>query len=428
MHGTVTLASDVRVPGERTPVNIHIAGGRITGLECPPEVGDAAPPGQNAIAGDGRTAIPAFVDPHLHLDKALLATVLPNRSGTLGEAIRVTRTWKTQAAIPDIRRRAEVALQMGISRGTTRFRTHVDIDEGIGLRGLEALLDLRQTYAGVVDLQLVAFPQEGLLSGRAIPELLEEALRMGADAVGGIPHLEFEEHQQHVDRVFAIALKHDVPVDLHVDETDDPGVTTIEYVCRKVLQEGYGRRTNVSHLCSLAALADTTALGVIENIARAGITVVALPSTNLYLQGRDDTPPVRRGVTRIRDLLAAGVTVALGSDNICDPFNPFGNADPLDSALIAAHAAHMGASADFGRLLEMVTGAAAAVMGIDHHGIAVGSRADFILCRSSSPEHLIRTRPSRELVFSRGRVISREETVSWLTTAPGLRKPPRADA
>jgi cytosine deaminase len=263
------------------------------------------------------------------------------------------------------------------------LRTHVDIDPIVGLRGFNALLRVRERLRDTGRLQIVAFPQEGLGDDGYVEGLLDQALRAGADAVGGIPAREADP-KAHIDRIFALAKKHGAPIDMHVDESDDPRDLTLEYLAEKTLAEGYAGRVVAGHCTSLAVAAEDDVARIVEKVKRAGITIVTLPSTNLHLGGRRDRGPVGRGLTPVRRLLAAGVNVVCGSDNIRDPFTPFGNARMLENGLLLAHAAHMGTGPELATIFEMATVRAASALGITGYGLDEGARADLVILDAES--------------------------------------------
>lgn len=315
---------------------------------------DPAPTAFDSVVDlGGRIVLPGFADSHMHLDKALIAEKVGNRSGTLGEAIEIMQPYKAAMTDADIRDRAERALLMCFANGSRFLRTHVDVGEAIGLRSFNVLKELQARYRDRLLLQIVAFPQEGIANpgDRAA---LEAALAEGADCVGGIPAFD-PDPAAHIAAVLDMAAKHGIPADLHIDETDDPASLTLETLAEMTMERGLQGKVAADHCCSLAANPPEIADRVLEKAARAGIAIISLPSTNLYLQGREDTINVRRGIAPLKRILAHGITAAVGSDNMQDPFNPFGNGSLLLQALIAGHGCHMGGLADFDALFDMIT-------------------------------------------------------------------------
>ena len=359
---------------------------------------------------DGRVLGPGFVDLHMHLDKALTGEFRPNRSGTLDEARQIFRDYKPTATVEDIAARARRLALMALRHGTTALRTHTDVDNSWGLRSVEALLGVRESFRAVLDIQVVAFPtgymdvldDEGLKMVRA-------ALEMGADLVGGLPTLS-KDPAAHCDRLLALAREFDRDVDMHVDESGNPNDLAILELCRATRRHRWEGRVTAGHLCSLEAVEPAKANETIAQIAGAGITVVSLPSCNLYLQGRGDTTCIRRGVTRVRAMLDRGINVCYASDNVRDAFNPFGNADMLEVGLIMAHAAHMGDPEGLRKVVEMgtINPARTFYRGMPV-GIAVGAPADLVVLDETDPDQIIVTQPERLKVYKSGRLVAESE-------------------
>jgi cytosine/creatinine deaminase len=364
------------------------------------------------LAAEGRLVSPAFVQPHIHLDKALVGPTLPpNRSGTLAEAIDLLHTSKRAATVEEVRERAGRVIRAAVLSGTTALRSHVDVDTIGGLTPLRGVAAARADHADLCEIQLVAFPQEGLERDPGAAELMAEAMRAGADVVGGMPHWEssVDAARRHVEFCLDLAVRHDADVDMHVDETDDPASRTFELLVDAAERRGWGERTTAGHLCAMAAWEDDYAAALIARVAAAGVRVVTNPPTNLMLQGRADAEPRRRGIPRVKELLAAGVTVAAGQDCVDDAFYPFGNADPLQVALIVAHAAQLGTPAEIADALRMVTDAAARVLRLPDYGLAPGCRADLVVVDAESEREALREQAPRRWVLHRGRVVA--ETV-----------------
>ena len=366
---------------------------------------------------DGQLVLPPFVDLHTHLDKALTLDLAENISGTLEEAIHCYG-----ALLPGLTRenrveRALTTLRLCLAAGTTAVRSHVNVEIPDGepsraLLAVEALLEVRERVRDVLDLQLVLLPSGNLSRDTTLREACEEALRLGVDVVGGCPALD-SEPQSAIEGAFDLALRFDRDLDLHVDESDDPTVCTLAPIARLALERGYGGRVTAGHCCSLAAMDDATAGRVIEQVAAARITVVTLPSCNLYLGGRRDRHPIRRGLTRVKELMAAGVNVVAASDNIRDPFNPFGRGDLLHIADLLAHAAHLGSPAEQARALDTIGANARAVFTAADPAplrgglVREGDAADLVVLAIDSPAMLIAAQPARALVLHHGRVVAR---------------------
>ncbi|MBP6137987.1 MAG: amidohydrolase family protein, partial [Clostridia bacterium] len=277
------------------------------------------------IDAKGNLLVPAFIDPHIHLDKVnILDTVRKNVSGTLTEAIEIIWDRKKTYTDEDVIERAGAVLDLALMNGTLAMRTHVDIDTIGGLKPLNGVLALRERYRDRMTLQLVAFPQEGILKDPGCDVLMEEAMKMGCDIVGGMPANENnpDDSRAHVKFCFDLAEKYNADIDMHVDETDDPFYRTLEMVADETIKRGWHGRVTAGHTCALAAYDDHYAAYVIDKVARAGIHMITNPVTNLMLQGRLDKQPIRRGITRVKELLEAGVNVSFGQDCVNDTFYP----------------------------------------------------------------------------------------------------------
>ncbi|MBI3456566.1 MAG: amidohydrolase family protein [Candidatus Rokubacteria bacterium] len=388
--------------------DVAVAGGRYA------EIARAATArGAREVEAGGRLLAPAFIDPHIHLDKVLVAEdVRPNRSGTLREAIEILWERKAAYTVEEIVRRAGQVIESAVLTGTTRIRTHVDVDTIGKLRPLEGVVAARERYRDLVDLQIVAFPQEGIVRDPGTADFLAEAVEAGADLVGGMPHNEASpaDSRRHIEICFEIATRHDRDIDMHVDETDDPSSRTLEILADLTLAHGYQGRVTAGHTCALAAYPDDYARRVIDKLARAGVHMITNPATNLMLQGRLDRQPVRRGITRVKELLEAGVNVAMGQDCVKDTFYPFGRADMLEVALITAHAAHMSLPHEVETVFAMATTRAARVLRIPDHAVETGARADCVLLDAPTAAEAIRLQAPRRLVVRHGRVVAETTT------------------
>lgn len=354
----------------------------------------------------GLAALPAFVDAHMHLDKAFSLPKVGNATGTLEEAVR-----NYSDAVPiftkdELKARMMRAALQAISYGSTTLRSHLDFHvrhgREVALRTIEAALEVKEALAPYATIQLFPMLPYSELTEEAL-DTAAEALRMGVTGLGGAPHLSPEPGPD-IDRVFELAERYGCPIDLHADESDNPNIRTAAYIARKTLDYGWAGKVTVGHLCSLAAMADEDAQPIIALLAEAGVGAVTLPGANLYLQGRHDRFPVRRGVTRVKELLAAGVPLAAASDNIHDPFHPFGRGDLLLIALVTAYAAHMGSPADIREALRMITAYPAAVTGV-RGGIEPGLDADFVVLDAATPEELLTMLPERRWVWRRGQCL-----------------------
>jgi cytosine deaminase len=385
-------------------VDIAISNGRIATIDRHIDAASAV-----VIDAGGRVVCPALLEPHVHLDKALLGT--PNHSGTLTEAIRATGAAKQTQSRDEMLARSRRLLEMAIRSGTVALRCHPDVDPIQGLAGVETALALKEEYADLIALQVVAFPQEGLLKSPGTLDLMNEALTMGADVVGGCPYNEAgrDETYEHIRLVFDLADRFGRPVDLHADFADsaaDPRFSTAAHIAQTAIDRSYRGRVALGHATSLSAMAPDEARPVIELLAEADVSIVTLPATDLYLGGRAETGfNPRRGLAPVRALSAAGVNVAFSSNNIRNAFTPFGNADPIQIGSLLAHAGQLGSPADRQLVLDMCTYRAARAMGIaDDYGIAVGNCADLIVFDTFCVADVLLDIPPRLFVVKHGRV------------------------
>ena len=370
----------------------------------------AARSADERVDAAGGLLLPAYIDTHVHLDKVLIRDQLAEHDGTLAGAIGAIHAAKRDYTVEDVRRRARAVIEASVLTGTTRLRSHVDVDTIGGLVPLDGVLTAAQDCADIAEVQVIAFPQEGLLRDLGAAELMAEAMERGATVVGGMPHWEATEDEQreHVRICFELAARYDADVDMHVDETDDGSVRTLAMVLDETERCGWQHRVTVGHVCALSAADDEYADRVVGDCARLGVTVVSNPVTNLVLQGRDDRGLVRRGTTRVAELLAAGVGVAFGQDCVQDGFYPYGRGDMLEVALVSAHAAHLTTLREQHQALAGVTTVPAAAWHLGwRYGVAAEARADLQLYAASSwPEVLRLQEPPRQVWF-RGRTVAR---------------------
>jgi cytosine deaminase len=362
------------------------------------------------IDAAGRVALPGLLEPHIHLDKALLHQRMPSQTGTLAEAIRITGAFKRVQQRDDVLARSRAVLDMAVMQGVTGLRAHPDVDLIQGLIGVETALELKAAYADLLDIQVVAFPQEGIVKAPGTLDLLNEAMRLGADVVGGCPYVEPTpaDAARHIDIVLALAARWGTPLDLHADFADDAGdarFATAALIARRTIETGWHHRVSLGHVTSLAALMPDAAAPIIDDLAEAGIHIVSLPATDLYLGGRSDAASPRRGLTPVRRLRDAGVNVAFSSNNIRNAFTPFGKADPLLIGNLFAHAGQFGTDADQAYVVDMCTVNAARAMGIvADYGIRVGAKADLVILDTTDVAAMLADIPLRSFVIKNGRI------------------------
>jgi cytosine deaminase len=404
MHAVVAATM-----ADGSSVDVVVDGETVTAVGQGVADQHGVPSGRRVDAAGG-LLLPAFVDTHVHLDKVLIREQLAEHDGTLRGAIESIHAAKRQYDVEDVRRRARTVIESSVLTGTTRLRSHVDVDTIGGLVPLQGVLAAARDCVDVAEVQVVAFPQEGLLRDPGALDLLERAMAEGATVVGGMPHWETGEEAQreHVRLCFDLAVRHDADVDMHVDETDDGSVRTLAMVVDETERRGWQGRVTAGHVCALSAADEAYAARAVAGCARAGITVVSNPVTNLVLQGRDDTGLVRRGTTRVRELLAAGVPVAFGQDCVADGFYPFGRGDLLEVALVSAHAAHLTTQAELATCLAAVTSVPAASWRLGAtYGVSAGARADLQLYAAAGWPEVLRLQEPPTHVWFRGRAVAR---------------------
>ncbi|MDJ0270626.1 MAG: cytosine deaminase [Aigarchaeota archaeon] len=362
------------------------------------------------IDAGGRLLTPSFTDMHFHLDSALtLGDPRYNESGTLIEGIEIWAEKKRGITVEDVKNRAVKTVKMMVSYGTTRLRTHADITEP-KLATLRGLLEVKKEMKPLIDIQVTAFPQDGILTEPGNVELLEKAVEMGADNVGIIPHYELtrEDGVKSISVAFDIAQKHGRDVDGHVDETDDEQSRFLEVVAAEAIRRGYEGRVTAGHATAMHSYNDAYAYKLYRILRRAGVTVIANPLVNIHLQGRFDTYPKRRGMTRIKELLKHGVNVALGHDCIRDPWYPLGRGDMIQALFMAVHVGHLMGYQELRDSFDMITVNAAKALRIEHeYGVERGKRADLVLLDARDELEALTLQRPPLLVIKEGRVIVR---------------------
>jgi len=397
------LITNATLPDGRTGMDVLVAGGRIVNVS--PRINAAS---AEVVDAGGNLLTPPFVDAHFHMD-ATLSYGLPrvNQSGTLLEGIALWGELKpllTQEAIVE---RALRYCDWAVAKGLLAIRSHVDVCDP-RLLAVEALLHVKESVKPYLDLQLVAFPQDGVLRSANGVELLKKALAMGVDVVGGIPHFERTMHDgtESVRILCEIAAEAGLLVDMHCDETDDPNSRHVETLAMQSLRLGMQGRVNGSHLTSMHSMDNYYVSKLIPLMHEAGVSAIANPLINITIQGRHDTYPKRRGMTRVPELMAAGITVAMGHDCVMDPWYGLGSGDMLEVASMGLHVAQMTSQAGMRACFDAVTVNAAKILHLDGYGIAPGNRADFVLLQARDPVEAIRLRATRLAVYRAGRRIA----------------------
>ncbi len=394
---------NANLPDGRTGIDIGVVNGRISAVA--PQL---AAQGAREIDAGGDLLTPPFVDAHFHMD-ATLSYGLPrvNQSGTLLEGIALWGELKPQLTQDALIERAMQYCDWAVARGLLAIRSHVDICDD-RLLAVEALLEVRRRVAPYLDLQLVAFPQDGVLRSPTAFDNLKRAIAMGVDVVGGIPHFErtMAEGANSVRLLCEFAADKGLRVDMHCDESDDPLSRHIETLAFETNRLGMAGRVAGSHLTSMHSMDNYYVSKLLPLMREAGVAAIANPLINITLQGRHDTYPKRRGMTRVPELIAAGIDVAFGHDCVMDPWYSLGSGDMLEVAHMGLHVAQMTGQQAMHDCFLAVTQVPARILGLDSYGLEVGCHADFVLLDASSTVEAIRLRAARRLVVRRGQVVS----------------------
>lgn len=377
------------------PVDIGVSRGRIAAIE-PKLACEAA-----SVDVGGRLALPGFVDTHIHLDKACLLGRCGHQHGGVADAIRAVAAMKKDFTVEDVYARGARVLERAIVHGTTRMRTHVEIDPRIGLRGFEAIKMLKRDFAWAIDLSLCVFPQEGLTNDPGSEDLLIEALRAGGETIGGCPYTDTNPNA-HLERIFDLAQEFDVDVDLHLDFDLDPSWWHLDEVCRQTERRNYQGRVAIGHATKLSALPPERMTSAVAQLAKAGVAVTVLPATDLYLMGRGATHNTPRGLTLAHKLVEAGVVCSVATNNLLNPFTPFGDASLLRMANFYANVAQASVG-DFDTCLDLVTGLPATLMNLPDYGIKVGNPADLVVLDITDGRLAIAELPDVLMGFKNGR-------------------------
>src|SRR6266851_3793306 len=377
--GLDLILRNARIAGRTEPVDIGIAGGRIAAL-TPNLVGEAREQEQL----DGRLVLAGFVETHIHLDKSCLLDRCRSDEGTLREAISEVAAAKRAFTEEDVICRARRTLEKAIVHGTMHMRTHVEVDPRVGLRGFNAVSRLKRDYAWAIDMQICVFPQEGLLNDPGTEELLIAGCEAGADLIGGCPYTDSDPHA-HIAHIFALASRFDLDIDFHLDFDLDPSWMDLDEVCRQTAAHRYGGRVAVGHVTKLSALAPECLTEVARRLADAGVAVTVLPATDLFLMGRDHSHSAPRGVAPAHRLLDHGVICSLATNNVLNPFTPFGDCSLIRMANLYANVAHIGRQSELVACFDMITNLPAKLMNLADYGVAVGNPADLVVLDCSDP-------------------------------------------
>ena len=404
------LLRGARLPGELETRDIGIKDGLISDLE---------PDSRQSIELGGALVTPALVEPHIHLD-AVLTVGEPryNETGSLFEGIAIWAERVKSLTVEDVKQRVRTVLRWQLANGVQFVRSHVDVCDP-ELKAVRALTELRKEIGDQITLQLVAFPQQGIMSFDDGENLMRKAIDLGVDVVGAIPHFELtrEYGEQSIKFAFALAANKGLRVDIHCDETDDDQSRFVEVMAAETIRLGMGGRVTASHTTAMHSYNNAYAYRLINNLKRAQMHMVTNPLDNSTLQGRFDSYPIRRGHTRVKELLAAGINVCIGHDSVMDPWYPLGYADPVQAAFVLAHYGQMSGHGELRTLMDMITWNPASALGLEKYGLLPGCRADICAFAAPTEHDAIRLISPRKLVLRGGKIVARTEpertTVMW---------------
>lgn len=382
------------------------------------EIGNNLAACDEVIDLGGKLVTPPYVDPHLHLDYVYTLAELGKDgagSGTLFEAIEMWPVFKQTLTVESVKKLALKGIMDEVSQGVQHIRTHIDVTDP-KFTGLKAMLEMKEELKNIVDIQIVSFPQQGMYTYKGGRELVEEALKMGADVVGGIPHYEpaREFGERSIRDTVELAMKYNKLIDVHCDETDDPQSRFIELLNALVYLEGYGAKTSASHTCSFGSADDSYAYRMIDLFKKSKINFISNPTENAYLQGRHDTYPKRRGLTRVKEFMEHGINVAFAQDSINDPWYPMGNGNMMNILDNGIHLAQIMSPQEIEKDLDLITYNGARCLNIqDKYGLEVGKDANFIVLNGDSPFDVIRNRANVLASVRKGEFLFKQKTVEY---------------
>jgi cytosine/creatinine deaminase len=397
--------TNVTLPDRQGNWHVAIANGYITQISATPIFQATA----ETLDAQGKLLIPGLVDPHIHLDKALLLDRYPAVEGTFSEALQKTLQAKQEYTQSDIQSRARRVIEKAIAFGTTSMRTHVEVDPIVQLKSMAALLPLKKEYAWGMTLQLAVFAQEGITNQPGTIDLLRKAMAMGGDAIGSAPYVD-PEPEENIRLVFDLAQEFDCDVDFHLDFLDDDVPLLLPIVIAETLKRNWCDRVCLGHMTKLAGLTTAELAVFIPQLKEAGIAILALPATDLYMMAKQDTHNVRRGVAPINRLAESGVKVGLATNNVQNLFTPFGDGDVLKICTLLAQVLQLGTTASHQLCIEMATSRAAKAIGIDNYGVEVGKVADLVLIDADSVSVAIATAPFNRTTIKRGKIVAQSKS------------------
>ena len=371
--------------------------------------------GADVIDITDKLVLPGFIETHIHPDKAFIADRTAGLAAGGPTPQVLVAEQKKKFTVDDIYERARRVMELAIRHGCTTMRSHVEIDAYVEMRGVEALRRLQTDLAGRLDLTLIAFAQEGIFRENVTKPLLREALKAGLGTLGGCPYMD-DDQRAHIDWFFETAQEFGVPLDFHADSSDDPAMLTTDYIAEQTIRRGLQGRVTLGHVGTLDMLEPAHRARVIAKVREAEIHVISLPATELHVKGRTDKIKTWRGVTRLGELRAAGVNIAISTNNIVNPFTPYGHPDLLRQALVAAMAAHLGNLDQLAWLPELITTNAARAIALEGYGLAEGCRADLVVLDARDAAQAITEQSEKLYVIKAGRVVARNTRTTELLT------------
>lgn len=413
MEANDQCCQDIVIAGTRTLdsdeiVDIAVCEGRIK--EIGPKIGAHR---KKTIKAHGGLTTPSFTDPHFHLDKVLSR----GHFGALSyrQAFDHARDVKCKFTAADVEQRACEALELAVGHGLGRMRAQVDVDFATGIVSMEGVLRAKERFARQIDIEPVAFPQEGIVSDPKAEGFLREALIMGAKLLGGLPEFEanLNDQKTHIRTIFNLAEEFDVPIDMHSDYTDLEEFKTLEMIADMTIERGMQGRVSVGHCCALAVYEENYAKSVIEKLVEAKMQVAVLPVANLQMLGGNQRTPANRGSSRILELLDAGINVAAGADNMFDIWYRFNRMDPIEVGLVTCLSGGMRTDEEVRESFNMITTRADRYMGADDHGVTVGAPADLVVHSSDNLVDIFRNLPERRLHIKNGALVGGKEGSIW---------------
>lgn len=394
-----TVLRKARVPGYgKDPVDIGIVGEKITAIQA------GLPAAGNDIDLAGRLVVPGLVDTHIHLDKSCIMERCRSEKGDLAEAIEQVSRAKAEFSEEDVATRAARTLEKCIKKGTGFIRTQVEVDPVVGLRGLSGVQQAIKEYAWAVEVEVCVFPQEGLLNYPGTEELLLKSLQSGVHVLGAAPYTDSDPHGQ-IDRIFQIAREFDVDIDMHLDFSTDPSVLDTLYVCDKTEEYGWSGRVTIGHVTKLSALAPADLELVGRRLADAGVALTVMPSTDLFLMGRDKTENIPRGIAPAHQLMKQGVVCSISTNNVLNPFTPFGDGSLLRMANLYANAWQLGTKAGLEDCFRMISTDAASIMSIGNYELGPGCPASFVVLDCGEPASAVSEIAHPVLSFKNGKQV-----------------------